>query len=763
VSLPDSLVALGVDLTGWELRGATGVSADGRIVVGWGRNPQGEFEAWRAVLSDGAARWINPAGGAYDLAANWSTNAVPGPDDAVTFDLPGTYTVTGTAFARGRSGGREAERLLADDGTVDFALDHLALTSPDSLRPSLDVSGDATAKIVTGSATMVDAVVSAGGPNRGGGTATLQVFNTGTTLIGTRTVRLGIDGGAGNLFVAGGLLRSARGHVGDAGPQGGMSGATVGNGGTWDATDYLVVGATSTGDLRVEAGGGVTTGEFFVSGFTPSEGTVMVTGTGADGTPSRLFASGNLRVGNVGRGTLHVENGGAVTAALIEMGRVGGIPGVDDWATVNVDGEGATGAPSLLVAQSVGVGVTGDAVLNVLDGGQVEANALFVGPIGRGFLVVLNDAPPPSTSTVAVTNGDFTGTCTVGLNGRDDNFVMVIGRSYVYCDEVILFASEVQLLRSQNDAPLLFVRGQIDVQSAGLLTLSGGIADASSEPPDDPDIRVAGRVAGEGTLAGAVRVEPGGVIEAGISCQPTCPRASAAARRIPGVEAAFTGGSDGPGGTLRVEGRLAVDPGATLAVVLAGADSTRQGRLRVRPVAGQPALDGSATLGGTLRLAFSNAYAPHTGDTFELIDAVSTTGAFAATEFTGLEPGWQFTVAAQNGAVVLTSLSDGVATTFPVPAEPGAPAPPAAFALSAPYPNPSTGTATLDLDVPTTGHASVAVYDALGRRVAVLLDAEVAAGTHALRFEAGGLPSGIYLVRAVTAEGAQTRSVTLVR
>jgi probable HAF family extracellular repeat protein len=40
----------GLDLTGWRLDQATGVSADGTVIVGYGRNPQGDQEAWIAVL-----------------------------------------------------------------------------------------------------------------------------------------------------------------------------------------------------------------------------------------------------------------------------------------------------------------------------------------------------------------------------------------------------------------------------------------------------------------------------------------------------------------------------------------------------------------------------------------------------------------------------------------------------------------------------------------------------------------------------------------
>src|SRR5690606_33260031 len=43
----------GLDLTGWELRAATGVSADGTVIVGSGRNPAGHEEGWIARLGNG--------------------------------------------------------------------------------------------------------------------------------------------------------------------------------------------------------------------------------------------------------------------------------------------------------------------------------------------------------------------------------------------------------------------------------------------------------------------------------------------------------------------------------------------------------------------------------------------------------------------------------------------------------------------------------------------------------------------------------------
>ncbi len=72
-----------------------------------------------------------------------------------------------------------------------------------------------------------------------------------------------------------------------------------------------------------------------------------------------------------------------------------------------------------------------------------------------------------------------------------------------------------------------------------------------------------------------------------------------------------------------------------------------------------------------------------------------------------------------------------------------------ASVLSAPRPNPTTGTAELSLTVEQSQAVRVSVYDALGREVAVLLDAPVAAGVaQVLRVDARGLPAGVYVVRA---------------
>ena len=48
--LDEVLTALGLDLTGWALTRARGISADGTTIVGWGTNPDGNTEAWMATI-----------------------------------------------------------------------------------------------------------------------------------------------------------------------------------------------------------------------------------------------------------------------------------------------------------------------------------------------------------------------------------------------------------------------------------------------------------------------------------------------------------------------------------------------------------------------------------------------------------------------------------------------------------------------------------------------------------------------------------------
>ncbi|MFK7846755.1 MAG: T9SS type A sorting domain-containing protein [Rhodothermales bacterium] len=63
------------------------------------------------------------------------------------------------------------------------------------------------------------------------------------------------------------------------------------------------------------------------------------------------------------------------------------------------------------------------------------------------------------------------------------------------------------------------------------------------------------------------------------------------------------------------------------------------------------------------------------------------------------------------------------------------------------FPNPFDRSTVLRYSLPQTMHARLTVYDILGREIEVLVDQQQEAGIYTINFEAGALPSGIYMAR----------------
>jgi len=89
---------------------------------------------------------------------------------------------------------------------------------------------------------------------------------------------------------------------------------------------------------------------------------------------------------------------------------------------------------------------------------------------------------------------------------------------------------------------------------------------------------------------------------------------------------------------------------------------------------------------------------------------------------------------------------------------------PQGYLLSAPYPNPFNPRTVVPFEVPESAHVRLTLVDIFGRTVAILLNRQVAAGSHEAALDAGRLASGVYLVR-LEAEGVvhATRKVLLLR
>jgi hypothetical protein len=86
------------------------------------------------------------------------------------------------------------------------------------------------------------------------------------------------------------------------------------------------------------------------------------------------------------------------------------------------------------------------------------------------------------------------------------------------------------------------------------------------------------------------------------------------------------------------------------------------------------------------------------------------------------------------------------------------------FVMEAAYPNPFNPEATFRFAVSRAQTVDVSLYDLLGRRVEVLWRGEAEAGRmEAVRIDGSGLPSGVYLVRAVGEGFVETQRVSLIK
>ncbi len=169
---------------------------------------------------------------------------------------------------------------------------------------------------------------------------------------------------------------------------------------------------------------------------------------------------------------------------------------------------------------------------------------------------------------------------------------------------------------------------------------------------------------------------------------------------------------------------------------LRGISRTTDGGLDPRPAPGSPALTGAQNL---------------EDDWFIETEYV---GAFGDTNWAAT---WTF-IAELN---ILTS--EGADGDIGTAIEPETDAVPTSFSLGQNHPNPFNPSTTIEFRLDRTQRARLAVYDVLGREVAVLVDGTQTAGSYRVTFDGAGLTSGTYLYVLETASGGATRTMSFIK
>ena len=79
------------------------------------------------------------------------------------------------------------------------------------------------------------------------------------------------------------------------------------------------------------------------------------------------------------------------------------------------------------------------------------------------------------------------------------------------------------------------------------------------------------------------------------------------------------------------------------------------------------------------------------------------------------------------------------------------------------YPNPFNPSTTIEYKLSKPEHVRLEVFDAAGRSVTILADGMRPLGRHSIRFEAGNLPSGVYVYRLQAGTQTLMRKMMLIR
>jgi fibronectin-binding autotransporter adhesin len=189
---------------------------------------------------------------------------------------------------------------------------------------------------------------------------TVTVTGAGSQWTNSSRLVVGVFGTGSLTIENGGQVSNTAGHVGSSSWGVGLVNVT-GTGSVWTSSSGLEVGRVGTGTLTISNGGHVISNNDAVGGTvtggSDAVGTVTVTGTGSQWT------SGQLRLGDMGTGTLIIEESGKVSnTSLVIIG-----DDADSDGTATVSGAGS----EWTIADSLTVGDDGVGMLTIENGGSV--------------------------------------------------------------------------------------------------------------------------------------------------------------------------------------------------------------------------------------------------------------------------------------------------------------------------------------------------------------------------------------------------------
>lgn len=761
-----------------------------------------------AVLPVAAAdiHWSTAAGGAVTTAGNWSPAVVPGISDVAGFGLGGGYTVNWSApveslsaftVTNGRtrhnflrpvrlkfSGYVNAESLTVLSGTIRGSYWTFGQNVPTNVHAGPGVLIDARDSLATstfglsnrtrmtllngaafnsqGSVDMAFAVGSICTLTASGFTGSPRTYSTLRTL-GTRgpssrgDVSVGVNGSAllrlvngGRATIAGDLILARTvngfGHVQLTRTAAGL-----------DNSRLTVLGETLVGgpDASISSGWGKLE---IANGFVSLQGPVRVrAGTidvrnGASLTAKSVeldqdqFVGAGLRVSGAGTvGTID----STITNANYLVGLINSSVSVDSGGTLHVNGTGTS-----TIGPSAGLSVARGALLDAA--GEI---------VVRGAASVSDAVLTASRFRMRDTGGDWcfldlygaarirarvrfdpgaivwvnTGTATLGDSLSDDGFLSEAG---------ITVGDRTLVVYDRNGADLgnLYFGGTTGVLRLpqGGTTRAGDVLSGSVRI--EGNYRNEGRVsAGSGViyLAGTMTQDGGKTFGPG---------------SIDVLTGARLRARDSVTTQVRLYGTL--ETGDRPAQLFAGNGlSVHSASAKIRLRIGEQdtiVVSGGASLAGTLELQ-TWGLAPPVGSVYRLITTTTgVSGSFSDVTVNGIPAAGLVTVTYEPSAVKVTVVGNITVAVDHAPAEPSGLRLAVAGGIRTPV---------LALELPVPARVRVALFDVMGRQLALLADDARQAGRHQLPMPTTLPADGVFFARAVvtTNEGTHALATRFVR
>jgi len=88
---------------------------------------------------------------------------------------------------------------------------------------------------------------------------------------------------------------------------------------------------------------------------------------------------------------------------------------------------------------------------------------------------------------------------------------------------------------------------------------------------------------------------------------------------------------------------------------------------------------------------------------------------------------------------------------------------PKEFALYQNYPNPFNPTTKIKYDLPNDSRVTISIYNLIGQEVATLVDENQEAGFKSVEWNAGSLPSGMYVYRLTANTFSDVKKMLLLK